>query len=1407
MKTKILSVLLLIGVLVSNVTNISVFAEIGMTSTAEAPANHEPIIYDGNSTEQQISLMGTDYDANVMLIQDNLPWDSYANSTVLSNLANYEIVHSYDVMNKKLSNYDVIIVANDQTQSTYSNYLSYKLSMEEYIKNGGVVVFGACDSGWSQGVLEYTLPGNVTKAYYYDYNNYISNYNHPIVTGELTDNNALVNSDLNHNACSHTYFLESTLPDNSNIILRGSSTNEPTLVEYSLGKGTVIASGLTWEHAYDHSGAFGKAIDDLYAYAINLSLGIDFSSSTSKGAPIINSAVLTRSGKTYDIFNTVVNIEKDSDISTDLIVSVDNNGCKNVEIYLTQGTTTSEEISNNSATSLKLGKIFTPNKDIYLLAVDTATGKSTSKKTRLRVVQGADGEWLPSSGTDGLNFKLGKDTGFTIPDSVPVVGGTDINWSFDFIPVSVEYDRADNNKINVVFGTSIISEKTKKTVNGKEVETTYFKDFDFSEYKKDFKKAASKQGRTLKQLKNDFKMTNINKMSLFGGNVLAGGSGSKSGDLSVAGYAEIKYVDGKWVFAEGQLALEAEISYTYQGQLFIWVVPCYYEFGGEVGAGIEGIMTNISPETFEPVFNAYLKAHLGANIGGGIGIAKVATVGASGAANFNIKTALHKEYLKSWVDGSANINVKVFGKEVAKKEFAKGEYLLYETGNNSGLIKDGGIMLMTANDMIDDISINAVYENESRNYANNATNWYGDDEKISLMAIDFSNKNLNILAENIYTESAPQICNVNGTKVMVMQWDNPERSAIDRTELRYSVYDDIAAKWSEPVAVYDDGTADFYPCFKDGYLVWQNQKTQLTDEMTLTDIAALGEICVSKWNGTGFNTPITLTNNDILETIPYIAVNGENVQILWVTNSENDITGISGTNSIVASNLEGVTHILKSDLGAISAISAGYIDDKFAVAYVADEDNNLKTIEDRDITVIYNGNTIKLTNNDILDSNPVFVGDKIYYYSNSNIVYTDITGSNSQTIFDEATMGVTDNFAISQNSDGDVAVYWTKADATGTNIYTAFNDGSEWNKDIAITSLENQAKYPSGILNDDGTMLVAFNYGILENNEIIQTDLYTVELTPAYDIEIVNSYIDEETMTIYATVKNVGELPINGFELSVSDNGIINNSISSTDVLKPNDTTEVEFVYNKPENMSLRTLELIAAISEDEYNTDNNLLSFMVGNADISVENIDIIEGGVYTITADISNIGYNNADKITVSLREDGVNGEVLDSQVMSLAVGGTESVRFELSPDEIKFVDNRKQYFVTAEATCDEITSGNNDGNVFAVLYEVDDYEISILNYSYADKQLTVNAFAKNNTNDVLTADAVFAVYSSDGRMKGITTQPLSVGSYSDTGIDIWFESYTYASGDYVKMFMWSGLTNLKPLVNAEVVKMVIE
>lgn len=63
------------------------------------------------------------------------------------------------------------------------------------------------------------------------------------------------------------------------LFLRDSESNRPTLIEYLLGEGRVIASGLTWEHNYALANAHNwgefaeKCLDDLYLYALRVSKG------------------------------------------------------------------------------------------------------------------------------------------------------------------------------------------------------------------------------------------------------------------------------------------------------------------------------------------------------------------------------------------------------------------------------------------------------------------------------------------------------------------------------------------------------------------------------------------------------------------------------------------------------------------------------------------------------------------------------------------------------------------------------------------------------------------------------------------------------------------------------------------------------------------------------------------------------------------------------------------------------------------------------------------------------------------------------------------------------------------------------------------------------------------------------
>lgn len=1106
----------------------------------------------------------------------------------------------------------------------------------------------------------------------------------------------------------------------------------------------------------------------------------------------ISSVSMKYNSGTYDLILQPINIDKESDAEVSVKVNYED-GTGKEKIYISQNTEKAVELENNTYKTFKPTEVFDAGKDIYILIVNEETGDSFSERTRLKIVDNtANGEWFPSSDVEGLNFKLGKETGFTIPDSVAVFGGTEIKWDFDFIPISVEYDREDNNKINVVFGTSIASSDGE--------EDKYFKDFDFKEYKKDFKKAASKQGRTLKQLRNDFKMSNAYKMNLFGGKVIGGGSGKPSFDFDVAGYAEAKIIDGNFTFVEGQLCFEAEVSYTYQGQLFIWVVPVYYEIGGGIGAGFEGNMINIAPETFIPEFEAYLTAKVKANIGAGIGVAKVATVGASGEGSLNLKTALHKDYLKAWGEGEANFNVKVFGKEVAKKPFGKGDFLIYETGNANGLISDSAVKLAALEDenVYSGIDINKVYENESRSYASSSTEWYGDIPPISLMTAEYTNKNLQLLAENVYTESTPMMCNIDGQKVMVMLWDNTERDAVNRTMVVYSVYDNETNLWSSPVPVYDDGTADFYPCFNDGYLVWQNEKSLLNDSMTLLDIAKLGEICVSKWNGNGFDEPVTITDNSVIDTQPFVCASDSEVSVVWTTNSENDIIGTSGSNSILKSSMADTNWndavIVKDNLNSVVNLSAGYTDDDLNIAYVIDGDNDLQTINERDICIITENEEYKLTDNDVLDSNPVFEGNMIYYYSNGNIEYGVLGDNGKVSVFEEMKAGLTDNFIVDANETGDVAIWWAKNTDNATEIFcTLYKDG-EWSDVIQISDTGNQSKYPAGILEADGSMYVAYNNNIWQDGSVIQSDLYTIDLLPSYDLSVTDAYIDEDSMVVYATIKNTGELNIDSYTLSLID-GTVNSQKVIGDGLKAGESADVEIEYIKPENLDKRTITLSVAIDDEEYNSDNNLAALTVGNCDVNITEVRNYEKLPTSLAvAVISNNGYSDTGKITVCLCKEMADGIVEETQIIdNLSAGESTEVTFNYN-----IVENSNiQWYVTAESENEEISLGNNDSYfINNYLSSVSEYSHEILRYSIKEKSLVVNAYAENNTAADLTAVSILAVYDINGRLKGLKQSDLAAEKYGNATLDFTIDDYSYSNGDYMKLFMWNGLNTLMPI-----------
>lgn len=219
---------------------------------------------------------------DVLLIETEIPWDSDANDRLLQTLCSEGLIDGYTKMSiisaakEDFSDYGMIMIANDQTDDFYDKYELIRESLEDYAYNGGAIAFGACDNGWKDSVFSWSLPGGVTKYDLYSYQNYVSAHRNDLILGTYTDGVALTDDMLNGHYCSHGCFYESTLPTGTVVLLRSSSSLDPTLIDYPFGKGHVIASCLTWEfyyyaHEYENADFSENSFDDYVLYTLHQS--------------------------------------------------------------------------------------------------------------------------------------------------------------------------------------------------------------------------------------------------------------------------------------------------------------------------------------------------------------------------------------------------------------------------------------------------------------------------------------------------------------------------------------------------------------------------------------------------------------------------------------------------------------------------------------------------------------------------------------------------------------------------------------------------------------------------------------------------------------------------------------------------------------------------------------------------------------------------------------------------------------------------------------------------------------------------------------------------------------------------------------------------------------------------------
>ncbi len=223
---------------------------------------------------------------DVLLVQTAPPWSTDSNELCLDGLGmTYDFVTDWDLIDwTALGDYRVMLIVNDQAQPFYDDYAVHQQDLEQFVMDGGDLLFFAAGAGWAGGYINAPLPGGLP--WHFDVANPadLSHYNeivdatHPIVTSQLSDSIPLTNAEMDGNYCSHGWFHEDDLPNECRVIFRQSVAEggHPTTIDYRLGMGHVVASTNTWEFHYaglgigsGYDGNFAiQNLDDVFLYML-----------------------------------------------------------------------------------------------------------------------------------------------------------------------------------------------------------------------------------------------------------------------------------------------------------------------------------------------------------------------------------------------------------------------------------------------------------------------------------------------------------------------------------------------------------------------------------------------------------------------------------------------------------------------------------------------------------------------------------------------------------------------------------------------------------------------------------------------------------------------------------------------------------------------------------------------------------------------------------------------------------------------------------------------------------------------------------------------------------------------------------------------------------------------------------
>ncbi len=782
-------------------------------------------------------------------------------------------------------------------------------------------------------------------------------------------------------------------------------------------------------------------------------------------------------------------------------------------------------------------------------------------------------------------------------------------------------------------------------------------------------------------------------------------------DVAAYGWLENDMAADSSTPMTGGIKLEGSGGVTFQQQYAVGPVPIYAE---------ESFIHNLELEA-DTAYDVKEQKFVGNmetewtptfTVGGGVGVLHVAKVGLEGKASMPVTINFPLRLSKAELSGSLSLKADVLGFKYSK-EMVKGPkppYIIFEDAKAKSVKarkSDGqksSQNTMGAYDM-DSYALPVQILPESH--------WYGDKQeqarKSRAAASGMSEK---LLQTGVSELTEPMLVQEGDTTLAVFLTEDSSRPTIHRTKLVYTVYDREAGTWSEPQAVAEDGTGDFYPYLtgKNGRIAvsWLNYDASVTNSSSMEDVFQSGEICAALWDadaGCFREASAALSSSPAAAySNARIAMDADgNLTAAGLKNTAADIFGLTGDNILFMEGTCGNTAVHREftlSQGLPVTYDVSETDGVVTAAVCVDTDRDLATLEDREIYLFTsNGKATRLTQNGSYDSAPQYAryqGETaLFWYTPEG--YRILDASGKQSLIPAEKTGISENFMVVNGEGNQTALVWSSVDENQVYQLTAslYDEMSgRWSSKVLLSDSGESIFRPSGYYNADGEMEVLYRKG----SAIGAGKLYAMQLAPKPDIEIVDAYIKDgteipgENTTIYAVVRNLGTEKVTKCRVAADGQA----TDVKTDILQ-GESALLEVPYTAPENISSREIVVWADVEGDK-DTSNNQFRLTAGYADVSaVVTEDVWENGkTVHVTAGNSEA---IATEATLEIHKNNADGELVSSvELGTLKQGDLVTVDFTYPKGKDGYgTDANALYYVVTSSVPEKYESDNYDYIVF--------------------------------------------------------------------------------------------------------------